>query len=360
MRKSVKVAAVICGTCLFGISFYLVRGAIYLGALREVSPHFKGTCVKLAGVTGAEDIAIDHESGIAYISASDRRARFSGDSDIAATDGIYRLDLSGVLTGESELQYLPTLGLSDFRPHGIDLVREKDGKLSLYAVNHPRVGGHRIDIFTTTANGLVYRKSVEHELLRSPNDIAVEQTGSFYVTNDHFHDDGLGRILEDLLMRDRGNVVYWDGREMRIAADGLTYANGVAFSWDGRQLYVTETLDQKLRIYSRDGQGGLALRETLPLNTGLDNIAKQPDGSFLIGAHPSLWALWGHLRDEKEVSPSQVIWVRPRPDGQGGEVDELYLNNGEEISGSSSAARYQNILLISAVFAKGILVCQME
>jgi arylesterase/paraoxonase len=42
------------------------------------------------------------------------------------------------------------------------------------------------------------------------------------------------------------------------------------------------------------------------------------------------------------------------------QIDEVYLNRGEALSGSSVAAMYQDRLLIGSVFEKKFLDCRLD
>jgi len=60
------------------------------GVFTEPEPRMPGTCTRVSGPIGVEDITIDQQTGIAYFSATDRRALARGE---AATGKIYAYDL---------------------------------------------------------------------------------------------------------------------------------------------------------------------------------------------------------------------------------------------------------------------------
>ena len=158
----------------------------------------------------------------------------------------------------------------------------------------------------------------------------------------------------------RSLVVYYDGHDFRIVAEGLAYSNGINLSPDGRTVYVAATVGQEVCVYDRDkGTGDLTLRYTIDLGTGPDNIEVDESGNLWIGCHPKLLTFVKYSKDPEELSPSQVLKVTvQKPDSY--TVDEIYLNKGEPLSGSSVAAVYKNIMLIGSVFDTLFLLCKLR
>jgi arylesterase/paraoxonase len=48
------------------------------GELKTLEPHFAGSCIEVTGLAGAEDLTIHPRTGLAYVSAFDRRAALDG------------------------------------------------------------------------------------------------------------------------------------------------------------------------------------------------------------------------------------------------------------------------------------------
>ena len=66
---------------LIGLAIAVVLAAGWLlqllwaaGQFKTLEPHFAGSCREIGGVIGAEDITIHPRTGVAYLSAFDRRA----------------------------------------------------------------------------------------------------------------------------------------------------------------------------------------------------------------------------------------------------------------------------------------------
>ena len=65
-----------------------------------------------------------------------------------------------------------------------------------------------------------------------------------------------------------------------------------------------------------------------------------------------------YSKDPEELSPSQVLKVTARKPGSY-TVEEIYLNSGEPLSGSSVAAVFGDTLLIGSVFDPRLLLCKL-
>jgi arylesterase/paraoxonase len=101
------------------------------------------------------------------------------------------------------------------------------------------------------------------------------------------------------------------------------------------------------------------LRQRIDLGTGVDNIELDEDGHLWIGAHPKLLTFVKHAKDLGVLSPSQVLKVALGEDGRF-RVDEIFLNDGEALSGSSVASVFQNTLLVGSVYDKRFLMCTLR
>jgi arylesterase/paraoxonase len=348
------------------ISFFVVRTLYASNTFATLSPAFAGTCQRVASPPGPEDIDLDRSTGIAYVSATDRRAIFSGEA--GAPGDIFYLDLNNVALGFVDLGARHSEGLSGFNPHGISLYRGDDGRVTLMVVNHPNANLDTVEIFDlyeeavdgVMVRQLVHRRTVTGELLISPNDLVAVGHDRFYATNDHGSKGGFGRTMEDYLRLNKSSVTYFDGDELSIVADGLTYANGITVSEDGSLVLVTETTDSSVRWYGRDIESGaLTFTDKINVRTGVDNIDRAADGTYWIGAHAQVLKFSGHAGDATKLSPSHVIRLVPSDDGQGGQVEQIYLDLGDEISGSSVAVEHNGQMLIGQVFDDHILLCDL-
>ena len=324
------------------------------GEFKKINPHLKAECRAISGVLSSEDITIDPKTGMAFISSADRRTKWSNSSHVQK-GAIYGLDLKA---RGPELVNLTADFSKEFNPHGIGLWIGENVK-SLFVVNH-RQHGHFVEIFDFQDNKLIHRESIEGALMHSPNDVIPVGPGAFYVTNDHGNTSELGRLVEEYLQLARSLVLYYDGNNFRTVVDGLAYANGINLSPDGKTVYVAATVGQEVCVYDRDKDSGdLTLRHTIDLGTGPDNIEVDERGKLWIGCHPRLLTFVKYSKDPQELSPSQVLKVTVQ-EPKSYTSDEIYLNKGEPLSGSSVAAVFGDTMLIGSVFDPRILLCKLR
>ncbi len=320
------------------------------GELKHLTPHFDGTCAPVSGVVGAEDLTIHPRTGIAYLSACDRRAVFAGGP---GQGGIYAYDLN--VPGARPVDLTPDAG-ADFCPHGLSLYVAPDGTSMLFVVVHRRRQS-TIEIYDVIGGALVRRATLSDPLLVSPNDLLAASPTQVYVTNDHRYVAGIMRTIEDYTRRPWANVVMWDGHAFREAAAGIRLANGINLSPDGRTVYVAATIGAALRRYRRDpASGALTFEDEIALDSAPDNIEIAADGSLWVGAHPQLLTLVGYMAGRKAQAPSQILHVLPRPGGAA--VEEAYLDLGDHLSAASVGAVRGERLLIGPIADDKFLDCR--
>ena len=348
MVKKIILAVLVLVLVVGGWFLHMLWSA---GQFKTLEPHYAGECTPITGVVGPEDITVHPATGIAYISASDRRAVIRGKT---ANGAIYAYDLN---SSSPQLIRLTVDAGDDFHPHGISLHAGESGQDALFAVNHED-DRHRIEIYDLRAGQLVHRKTLADSMLISPNDIVAVGPDKFYVSNDHRYTAGFMQVLENYLQLKLSNVIYYDGSHFMEVAGGIGYANGINVSADGKILYLCAVTEGALHIYNRDiASGKLTLQQKVDLGTGVDNIEMDSDGGLWIGAHPQLLKFIQHAQDTAKLSPSQILHLKPRA-GDGYDIKEVYLNRGEEISASSVAAVYKNRMLVGAVFDPKFLDCR--
>ena len=324
------------------------------GEFKSLDPHFAGTCKPVEGVAGAEDIVIHGETGMAYISSDDRRRIAAGEDVLGAIWGYNLADPDAV-----PVNLTPDLKFP-FHPHGLGLFAQGDDA-EIMVVNH-RDGGvfeatdDTVEVFAIEGAGLRHLRTIKGDMLLSANDVAPVGKGRFYATIDHGNPTGLLRTIEDYGRLPLSRVVYFDGTLLRQVADGFRYANGINTSRDGDTVFVAATTDLAVFAFGRDeGSGDLWAKGKFETGTGVDNIDVDADGALWIGAHPKMLTFVGHSKDATKLSPSQVLRIDPAS----GRVSEIYLNNGEELSGSSVAARFGKRMLIGPVLDPKFLDCTL-
>jgi arylesterase / paraoxonase len=344
-----------------GLGAWVFRNIAASGQFTTLKPMPSPGCQQVAGIAGVEDLVIDRESGFVFFSATDRWALMAGKPPASA--GIYL----GLYDRPELTPQNLTASLGDtFRPHGISLYRAADGAKTLAVVNHPQADASEVlvfDVMEDRPNGgapivsLKLRQTIKDAAMPSANDVHLVSATQFYASIDSGSETKFGEQLERWFGLARSRVAYWDGSKMSVAATGLKYANGVNGSADGSMIYVAEALGFQVRFYARDAAtGALTGKDHLYLGTGLDNIDVDADGDLWIAAHPHLLDFVAHAGDAKKLSPSQVLRISA-PSAAKGEARQVYLNLGEEISGSSVAAVHNGRMLIGSVFEPKYLNC---
>jgi arylesterase/paraoxonase len=359
MQKAIYAGIAVLALVVVIGSTVVIRTLIDWGTFTHLRAHAPGACLAIASPPGPEDLALDRETGLVFVAAYDRRKG----PGRGAPGGLHVLDLGA---DQPRMRNVTPDGLGLFRPHGIGLWREAD-RLYLHAVNHgdeEQVAIFEVEGTSIDTLRLVPVMSVGDGRFRSLNDVLPVGPDRFYVTNDSTADPGMGKRMELAMAKDSASVFHFDGADVRLAADGLSFANGIAMSPDGGTVYVAETMDRTLRIYDRDpATGALTQRELTEglvwIGTGADNIDVDPDGALWIAAHPKVLAFASHRSDPRKTAPSQILKLTPNPDGPGGTVDEVLLDKGEALSGASVAVAHDGKLLMGAAFDPKILVCEL-
>ena len=350
LKKIIVVVALIA----LSVGVFVADLLLDSGSFKTIEPHFEGSCRTVGGVAGAEDITIDPLNGIAYVSAHDRR-NWSGGGDIF----IYQ-------PGSYSNPVVMTHDLQEtFYPHGISLWKNPEGADRLFVVHHPPASAgseqrsdSQVVIFDIDGTHLKHVRSLKTDLPFSLNDVAAASLDSFYATIDKGSLTRFGRSLEAYGRLAMGGVAYGSKDDIKRVSDDLIYPNGIQVSPDGTKVYVSESTGKRLLTYTRNPQtGALSLTDEMSIDSGLDNLEWDAEGNLWIGAHPQMLKFVQHAGDPLNRSASQILRVNMN---QGKSVDEIYLNDGDPISGSSVGAPFGEHILIGSVYEPFILDCKME
>ena len=341
-------------------ALYSTKTVIDSGHLKEINPHFNGTCKSVENIPGPEDITI-LDNGLAIISSDFRRK-------IDKTNLLYPIENNNINSLQGNIYFYDlnnnnsfplnmTKNLNfEFHPHGISTYLDDENNLYLSVVNHTSKG-HFIEFFYYDNTKLKHLKTISSPLLVSPNDIVLINESQFYVTNDHGFGKPFFKLFEDYLQMSKSNILFYNGSDFVEVVEDLQMANGINISKDKKIVYCAETIGQKLNIYRRNQlDNSLLLLESIEIDSGLDNIEIDLEGNLYIGSHPKLFDFIKHAKDKNHFSPSQVFKISPDYTV----VEEIFLSDGDDISASTVGAFYKNILLIGAVFDNHFLHCEQQ
>jgi arylesterase/paraoxonase len=330
-------------------AWLLARG----GAFRAISPHFAGTCTELPLEGSGEDIVIDRERGFAYLSHMDRLGGIAGKP---VQGMVMRVDLNS-----RPFAAVPALASKPghFRPHGMSLWIGADGERRLFVINHGAKRGvdpEAVELFRESAPGeFVHEETFRDPLLLSPNDLAAVGPRQFYVANDKPLGGGMAAALQQAGIG-ASPITYFDGTAARYVVSDIASGGGINTSLDHRTVYVAETAGQRVRVLDRDQAGNLAERARVPIATSPDNIDVAADGSLWVTGHANTLALIRHFING-HPAPTQVWRVTLGAGGADG-VEEIYLDDGQQMSAGSVGATWNDLLLIGSITAPKIQVCE--
>jgi arylesterase / paraoxonase len=346
MKKNLFKTSI--GAIVTILVIFIINTLYSAGVFKTLAPHLEGQLKTIyTTMPGTEDMDIDYQKGLLFISSTDRWTQLKGEP---VEGGIYLLQLdSGAVHKKLVTNYK---GI--FQPHGISYL-SKGSSDYLFVVNHNEEGNF-VELFQFKNDTLFHQKSFFDPNMCCPNDVVGVDIDKFYVTNDHGTKKGMMRIAEDYLRIPLSYLLYFDGSQFSKVYKGLTYGNGVNISNDGNKLYVTHTTGRELLTFNRNSETGkLELLNKLNLKSGLDNIHVDDEGNLWIASHPKMLKFIGHAKDSAKKSPSQVFKLTPTGSGTGYMVEEIYLNDGGQLSASSVAVRYKNDLFVGVVFESKVL-----
>lgn len=321
------------------------------GFFRVIKPHFEGSVEILESPPGAEDLTLDLDTGNLFVSSLNRR-------DSGQAGAIYLLNSNQ--PEESFINLTGKLNLSQFRPHGISLLKSED-KTFLFVISH-RDEEHVVERFEIQGDSIINQMTFMDSLFISPNDILAIAPTTFYITNDHGIKAGPERRIKDFLLDKNGYVVLYNGGISKRVSQHMAYANGINISKDQKYVFVTATTEKKLFVYEKDPkEHTLCLIDQHRLGTGADNIEMDQFGNLIIGAHPQMLKFLSHAKNAVSTSSSQILKVVYLPETDYKFLqEELYLNDGHPLSGSSVGVYVEhgngvNDLFIGSVFESKML-----
>ena len=348
MKKSLKKRVLLSIFVL--LILFIINIFWSTGFFRAIENKFEGEILKKINLTGAEDITINKIDSFAIISSTARK-RFPKTEQ--ETGGLYFLDLKNK-------NYNPIHLTENFKrpfaPHGISIFK-KDSVSIIAAINHT-TEGEFIELFELIGTKLTHKETLKHDFIFSPNDIVLLDENQFYFTNDHKYKDGIQRLAEDYLGLSISNVIYFDGMNYIEVANKIAFANGINIDLKRGLVFVASVRGFLVKVYQQNEDHSLAFIENIYCNTGVDNIEFDSENNLWIGAHPSLLHFNFYANGNKEISPSEIIKINYIEKGNYS-IEQIYIEEGNIMSGSTVAAPFGNIILTGNVMDEHFLILEI-
>ncbi|HOP20353.1 MAG TPA: SMP-30/gluconolactonase/LRE family protein [Amphiplicatus sp.] len=336
------------------VAYFLATMIPLSGAFAHLENRLVDQCDSITVAPGTEDVTIDPDTNLAFITAADRRGWYnkSGEEGAAPSNGVYAMTVSS--PHEVRLVSPP---MDDFLPHGESLWRGPNGEKRLFVINHPTKGGQYVEIFDVGEGGmLTHVESVSFPEMEHPNDVLAVGPRQFYITNDHKFDKGPLAVLEPYLALPFASVAYFDGEKGRIVRKNIAYANGINQSPDGKHVYVSELLKRRILVFDRNAEtGDLTPIGKIKVNTAPDNIEVSRDGALWVAGHSRIFDFVKHAKDPNVIAPSHVVRINARS----GENKDLFIDTTGKLNASSVGAVWDKTLIVGAVFDDHVMVCPM-
>lgn len=311
-----------------------------------IAVHAPGPCISLEGAEGGSEDLTALPDGRVFISSG----------VISSEKGkILLMDFLDPTHKIKELQIQSDQNMSDARYHGLSVWQDNEkGALTLAVIMHYSSGEDTIEMFKFEEKKqiLIHRETVRDPLFNELNDLVLVSENQFYVTCSL-----KWSLLEIFLHLRFGEVLFYDGSRVRVAAGGHIFANGINISPDHRHVYVAELLEKHILVYERQDDNSLVLKQTKYVDSGVDNIEVDPkSGDLWVGAHPRIGTLIYFMLKEGQgaLSPSQVLKIKTEK-GMLKDVIEVFLDDGREILASSVASVFKNRMVIGSVTSNPIL-----
>ncbi|MCF8239386.1 MAG: hypothetical protein K9I85_14580 [Saprospiraceae bacterium] len=342
---------------IFALILLVLGGYIYYiysstGYFREITNRLPGEVIRSIDLPGVEDMQISRIDSFLLLSSDDRAAHRDGHP---VQGHLYLIDLTDptltprCLTADLDMP---------LHPHGISMFRRKANNYRVFVINHVD-DVESIEIFDLLNDTLTYQYTLHDEALIHPNDLVALDVEHFYFTNDHRYPKGWRRLAEDYLGLALSNLVYFDGNTWQEVASDIAYANGINRDPERNLLFVASPRDFRVKVYQIEPKGQLNWIDDINCHTGVDNIELGPDGKLWIGCHPSLLTFAAYAKGKKEISPSEVITIDYRGEGDY-TVETVFMDDGHLMSASTVAPVLGDLLFIGNVMDDHFLVLKQR
>ena len=319
----------------------------------------------ICGVDRAEDLALlPNQSEVIMGEGYGVKGQKSGHLSILdpATETlvtVYEVDSGPFNTssnsdwGASQCPGPPALS---FRPHGIDLSVQEDGKIRLLVVNHGEQ--ERVEFFEVIEKTQGTETAVEWRGCAVPpegaflNDVVSLPDGGFLVTHMMSAEAGAMDLARGSLGLETGFVYRWKPEVgfSRVPGTGGPLPNGIEVSDDGRIVYLNLYLGDELRVLELESGETL---KTLEISRP-DNLTWSLDGRLWVASHEDAWMDSMACMEVREGACGmgfRVVSVDP----VSYEMQTLFAHEGKPMGAGTAALDLDGEMLIGSFASDRLL-----
>ncbi|PRP87297.1 serum paraoxonase/arylesterase [Planoprotostelium fungivorum] len=388
-KSVILIVAVIVAILWIPVS-YRVEHA---GVNRKFQPMLRGKAASVQ-LGGCEDLDFHAASGVIYGACAHKTFQhrtkwFPPTGKFASEDGAHFKESDGLFIIDPKTDKVTQLTLKDFKSdknprgifkaHGLSTFSRPDEPNTVYihAVNHyaSKEDGFtyhpRIEIFKhqTGDSHVDHIETVEHPLIRTPNDVLALSEKSFYVTNDHKH-LGQGffshmmRFVEDLSFIGMSDVILReDSGRVRVIVRDLPTPNGICRG-PGNVIIINSAVAGIMHVFEQRMDLALSKKAAQQLPSAIDNPSydNSTNTYYQIG-HIDILKFLEAAGNVQKKSPVAVYRVT---DNQGesqffGErfiVKKIYEGEGKLVNAATVAVRVPSLkkLYVSGLYGPTIAV----
>ncbi|EKV16753.1 Serum paraoxonase/arylesterase family protein [Penicillium digitatum] len=258
-----------------------------------------------------------------------------------------------------------------FSTHGIDVIEdlEQADAVYVYAVNHlpnaayseagePKAGS-QIELFhhILNSNSIRHVRSINHPLIKTPNDIYAISPISFYVTNDHFYREGPMRLIEDFWRSAKwSNIIHVQIADLAskdapieasVALTGLWNNNGLGHGRTDKEIIICSAMGGEMFLATQhESNHSISVDTSVSFNSLADNPSYYHDpyrtdshdaSGFLVAGVSQVIRLTANSRNPDALDPIQVWHTALNSRTGVWEKKLLFEDDGSRIRTASAA-----------------------
>ena len=131
----------------------------------------------------------------------------------------------------------------------------------------------------------------------------------------------------------------------------------IRFEKNKNLIFVASPRKFKIKVYEKQPDNSLTFIEDIYCGSGVDNIEFDTNNNLWVGAHPNLLQFMSYANSYHSITPSEIIKIQYFKKGNY-KVETIYLEKGEEMSGSTVAAPFENLILMGNVMDKHFVILE--